>query len=163
MIRAPRYLAAVAALALICSVADAVGRAEKQPPAKPLDLNTASVEQLEQLPGVGPVTAKAIVRFRTKSGPFRRIEDLLAIRGITKRKLEKLRPYVTVAPAAPAKKNQLTKNQGFACHPERSEGSLRAFDFGFPRRKFSSIGEIAHKRRERFPRPTRPGESPWSV
>src|SRR5712692_4218050 len=98
MIRAPRYLAAVAALALICSVADAVGRAEKQPPAKPLDLNTATVEQLEQLPGVGPVTANAIVRFR-------RVEDLLAIRGITKRKLEKLRPYVTVAPAAPAKKS----------------------------------------------------------
>jgi competence ComEA-like helix-hairpin-helix protein len=104
MIRAPRYLVAVAALALICSVADAVGRAEKQPPAKPLDLNTATVEQLEQLPGVGPVTAKAIVRFRTKSGPFRRVEDLLAIRGITKRKLEKLRPYVTVVPPAPAKK-----------------------------------------------------------
>jgi competence ComEA-like helix-hairpin-helix protein len=103
-IRAPRYLAAVAALALICSVVDAVGRAEKQPPAKPLDLNTATVEQLEQLPGIGPVTAKAIVRFRTKSGPFRRVEDLLAIRGITKRKLEKLRPYVTVVPPAPAKK-----------------------------------------------------------
>ncbi len=105
MIRAPRYLAAVAALALICFVAGAVARAEKQPPAKPLDLNTATVEQLEQLPGVGPVTAKAIVRFRTKSGPFRRVEDLLAIRGITKRKLEKLRPYVTVAPAAPPKRS----------------------------------------------------------
>jgi competence ComEA-like helix-hairpin-helix protein len=104
-IRAPRYLAAVAALALICSVVDAVGRAEKQPPAKPLDLNTATVEQLEQLPGIGPVTAKAIVRFRTKTGPFRRVEDLLAIRGITKRKLEKLRPYVSVAPPAPAKKS----------------------------------------------------------
>ena len=104
MIRALRYLAAVAALALICSVADAVGRAGKQPPAKPLDLNAATVEQLEQLPGVGPVTAKAIVRFRTKSGPFRRVEDLLAIRGVTKRKLEKLRPYVTVVPPAPAKK-----------------------------------------------------------
>ncbi len=72
---------------------------KKQPPGKPLDLNTATVEQLQQLPGIGPTTAKAIVRFREKSGPFRRVEDLLAIRGITKRKLEKLRPYVTVEPA----------------------------------------------------------------
>lgn len=71
----------------------------KEPPAKPLDLNTATVEQLRQLPGIGPTTAKAIVRFREKSGPFRRVEDLLAIRGITKRKLEKLRLYITVQPA----------------------------------------------------------------
>jgi competence ComEA-like helix-hairpin-helix protein len=73
--------------------------AQKQPPAKPLDLNTATVEQLTQLPGVGPVTAKAIVDFRTKSGPFRRVEDLLAIRGITERRLKELRPYITVLPA----------------------------------------------------------------
>jgi competence protein ComEA len=79
--------------------------AGKQPPAKPLDLNTATIEQLEQLPGVGPTTAKAIVQFREKSGPFHRVEDLLAIRGITKKRLEKLRPYViVVAPAPPPKK-----------------------------------------------------------
>jgi competence ComEA-like helix-hairpin-helix protein len=76
------------------------GTAEKKPPAKPLDLNTATIEQLEQLPGVGPRTARDIVKFREKSGPFRRVEDLLAIRGITKRRLEKLRPYVTVVPPA---------------------------------------------------------------
>jgi competence ComEA-like helix-hairpin-helix protein len=80
------------------------GICDKQPPAKPLDLNTATVEQLEQLPGVGPRTAQEIVKFREKSGPFRRVEDLLAIRGITKHRLEKLRPYVTVTPpAAPPK------------------------------------------------------------
>lgn len=66
---------------------------------EPLDLNTATAEQLEKLPGIGPTTAKAIVRFREKSGPFRRVEDLLAIRGITKKKLEKIRPLVTVKEA----------------------------------------------------------------
>jgi competence ComEA-like helix-hairpin-helix protein len=76
--------------------------AQKKPPAKPLDLNTATVEQLTQLPGVGPVTAQAIVDFRKKSGPFRRVEDLLAIRGITDRRLKQLRPYVTVQPAKKA-------------------------------------------------------------
>ncbi len=80
------------------------GICDKQPPAKPLDLNAATVEQLERLPGVGPRTAQEIVKFREKSGPFRRVEDLLAIRGITKRRLERLRPYVTVTPpAAPPK------------------------------------------------------------
>ncbi len=74
----------------------AAQKAKKTPPAKPLDLNTATVEELQQLPEIGPTTAKAIVRFREKSGPFRRVEDLLAVRGITRRRLEKLRPYVTV-------------------------------------------------------------------
>ena len=78
----------------------AFGLADKQPPAKPLVLNTATIEQLEQLPGVGPRTAQDIVKFREKSGPFRRVEDLLAIRGITKRRLEKLRPYIVVTPPA---------------------------------------------------------------
>jgi len=42
--------------------------------------------------------AKAIVDFRQKSGPFRRVEELLAIRGITKQRLEKIRPYVKIVP-----------------------------------------------------------------
>jgi competence protein ComEA len=71
---------------------------QKAPPAAPLDLNSATVEQLEQLPGVGPTIAAAIVRFREKSGPLHRVDDLLAVRGVSKNKLEKLRPYVFVAP-----------------------------------------------------------------
>lgn len=71
---------------------------QKIPPAAPLDLNSATVEQLEQLPGVGPTIAAAIVRFREKSGPLHRVDDLLAVRGISKTKLAKLRPYVFVAP-----------------------------------------------------------------
>ena len=71
--------------------------AQKKPPGTPLDLNTATVEQLQQLPGIGPNTAQAIVRFRTKSGPFRRVEDLLAIHGISKKRLESLRPYISVS------------------------------------------------------------------
>lgn len=89
-------------LAVACAVAGA--QARKKPPAHPIDLNTATVEQLQELPGIGPGTAKAIVRFRGKSGPFRRVEDLLAVRGITKQRLGKLRPYVTVAPASAPKK-----------------------------------------------------------
>ena len=76
--------------------------AKKTPPAHPIDLNTATVKELEQLPGVGPTTAKAIVDFRTKAGRFRRVSDLLVIRGISDAKLKKMRPYITIGP--PAKK-----------------------------------------------------------
>jgi competence protein ComEA len=76
--------------------ASLAAQARKSAPPKPLDLNSATLEELQTLPGVGPTLAKSIINFREKSGPFRRVEDLLAIRGITKKKLEKLRPYVTV-------------------------------------------------------------------
>jgi competence protein ComEA len=81
---------------LLC-VAGAEGK--KKPPSTPLDLNSATSEQLEQLPGIGPSAAQAIVNFRTKSGPFRRVEDLLAIHGISQRKLDQIRPYVMVGAA----------------------------------------------------------------
>ena len=81
----------------------AAGNAKKTPPAVPLDVNTATAAQLEQVPGIGPATAKAIVQFRRKSGPFERIEDLLAIRGISTRKLEQIRPYVTISRPVPRK------------------------------------------------------------
>jgi competence ComEA-like helix-hairpin-helix protein len=77
--------------------------AQKNPPTAPVDVNTATVAQLQQLPGVGPAMANSIVQFRKKSGPFERIEDLLAIRGITSRKLERLRPYLTLSKPAPPK------------------------------------------------------------
>jgi len=72
--------------------------AKKTPPAHPIDINTATIKELEQLPGVGPTTAKAIVEFRTRSGRFRRVNDLLVIRGISESKLKKMRPYITIAP-----------------------------------------------------------------
>jgi competence ComEA-like helix-hairpin-helix protein len=74
----------------------------KQKPLHPIDLNVANQKELEELPGVGATTAKAILDFREKGGKFHRIEDLLAIRGISETKLQKMRPYITVAAAAPA-------------------------------------------------------------
>jgi competence protein ComEA len=88
-------LALCVALAF-CAAATAA--AQKKPPAAPLDLNSASAAQLATLPGVGASTAHAIVQFREKSGPFRRVEDLRAIQGISAAKLEKIRPYVMVIP-----------------------------------------------------------------
>jgi comEA protein len=91
----------VASTAAVLFLCFEIALAQKTPPAQPVNLNTATIAQLETLPGIGPNTAKSIVDFRNHSGPFQRVEDLLAIKGISKSKLEKLRPYVTVGPAAP--------------------------------------------------------------
>jgi competence ComEA-like helix-hairpin-helix protein len=77
-------------------------RAEKHPPSKPIDLNLANVKELEELPGVGPVMAQRIIDMRAKSGHFHRVEDLLAIRGISQKKLDAMRPYVSVSGPAPS-------------------------------------------------------------
>ena len=57
-------------------------------PAAPLDLNTATADQLDDLPGVGPATAAAIVAYRDEHGPFRAVEELLEVRGIGPAKLD---------------------------------------------------------------------------
>jgi competence protein ComEA len=62
----------------------------------PVDLNSATPEQLDALPGVGPATAKAIVDFRTRHGRFRTVDDLLSVPGIGPAKLANLKPRVRV-------------------------------------------------------------------
>jgi competence protein ComEA len=92
-----RRFCVIPGLALVLLLGISSGLAQKKPPAQPIDLNTATLDQLEQLPGIGPTTAKEIIQFRKKGGPFKRVEDLRAIHGISKSKLEKLRPYVFVS------------------------------------------------------------------
>lgn len=65
-------------------------------PVAPVDLNSATVEQLDALPGVGPVTAAAIVAWRSANGRFSTVDQLGEIDGIGPARLEKLRPLVRV-------------------------------------------------------------------
>lgn len=62
----------------------------------PVDLNSASVEMLDALPGIGPVLAGRIVAYRERHGPFHRLEDLLQVDGIGPRLLDRIRPLVVI-------------------------------------------------------------------
>ncbi len=65
-------------------------------PAQSVDLNQATLAELDALPGVGPTTAQAIVTYRDKHGPFRTVDDLTEVQGIGPTRLEHLRDLVQV-------------------------------------------------------------------
>ena len=68
---------------------------EKLLPAS-ININTASEKELQRLPQIGPAKAKLITEYRNKNGKFNNIEDLLKIKGIGKKTLEKLKPYLLI-------------------------------------------------------------------
>ena len=67
-----------------------------KPPDLPVELNSADLDDLESLPGVGPALARRILEERARQGRFGALEDLLAVRGIGPATLERLRPRVVV-------------------------------------------------------------------
>ncbi len=62
-----------------------------------LDLNTASLEDLIKIPGIGKVIAKNIIEYREKNGPFTSVDELLKVKGIGIKKLNQIKPYFTVS------------------------------------------------------------------
>lgn len=91
---------------LILCIAPPYSLAKKKPPARPVNLNTATSEELQQVPGIGPVTAEKILKMRKSYGHFKSVDDLLAIRGIGPKRLEKMRKYLTVGKINPPKTQQ---------------------------------------------------------
>jgi competence protein ComEA len=65
-----------------------------KPVPQPFNLNTATAAQIKTLPGAGDTMAAAIIHYREKNGPFRRVEDLLIIKGVSKQRLESWKPYL---------------------------------------------------------------------
>ncbi len=103
-----RALNVVALLMLGCvsfaSTAEAAGkRSAKSHVVGVLNLNAATVNQLDLLPGVGEKAAKRIVEFRTKT-PFARTEELVKVKGFGKKRFEKLKPFLAVAGPTTLKK-----------------------------------------------------------
>jgi competence protein ComEA len=64
----------------------------------PININTATAAELETLPGVGPATAARILEYRQKNGPFKKIEDLMNVRGIGEKTFLTLKPMIAVGP-----------------------------------------------------------------
>ncbi len=110
----------VAMLAL-CFAFAATLDATKKPPLKPVNINTASSEELQQVPGIGPVTAEKILQMRKSYGSFKSVDDLLSIKGIGKKRLEKMRRYLTVS--RPTAANKVPRPAVSASPPKKSEPS----------------------------------------
>jgi competence protein ComEA len=64
-------------------------------PASPVNLNTATVAQLDALPGIGKSTAQRIVEYRQKNGSFKKIEELMNVKGVGEKSFLKLKPLIT--------------------------------------------------------------------
>jgi comEA protein len=101
-------MAAIAAMALTTAMVGAQGKTAAPKAvaiaAAPVNLNTATVEQLATIPGIGPRMAERIIDYRQKSGGFKKVEDLMNVTGIGEKNFLKMRPLVTVTPAAGAGK-----------------------------------------------------------
>jgi competence protein ComEA len=75
-------------------------RAAAKPAATAIvNINTASAAELDALPGIGAKTAAVIVEYRQKNGPFKKIEELMNVRGIGEKNFLKLKPQLTVGAA----------------------------------------------------------------
>ena len=67
-----------------------------KPQTEVIDINKATADDFQKLPGIGRSLAKQIVAYREKYGPFKRVEDLMAIRGIGFKKWKQIKPYLKV-------------------------------------------------------------------
>ena len=76
--------------------------AAKATASSPVNLNTATQAQLETLPGIGAKAAAAILEYRQKNGNFKKIEDLMNVKGIGEKAFLKLKPLITVTQKADA-------------------------------------------------------------
>ena len=109
------YLILVAAATL--SIA---GSVEGAPPTGVVNINTATVDQLQLLPRVGPALAGRIVDFREANGEFRTVDEIVAVKGIGERSFENLEPFIVTSGATTlAEKVKV---------PRSNDGSPKAVD-----------------------------------
>jgi comEA protein len=105
----------LACLLILCCAAAVL--AKKKPPVHPINLNSASAAELQQVPGIGPSTAEKILQMRKSYGAFKSVDDLLAIKGIGPKRLEKMRKYLMIGKAPQSKKASTSAQAGTAKSP----------------------------------------------
>ncbi len=92
------YLAWALVVCLGLALAPTLASAQQAKPAaaEKINLNTATAEQLQTLPGIGPALAKAIIDHRTKSGKFKKIEEIINVKGMGEKKFLLIKDRLTV-------------------------------------------------------------------
>lgn len=88
----------VAAAPAVAADRGGVQAAAQAPAAPAINVNTATAGDLQKLPGVGPAMAARIIEYRDKNGGFKKVEDLMNVKGIGEKTFLKLKPLVTIAP-----------------------------------------------------------------
>ena len=83
-------------LGLVLSPATALAQKAKAASTEKVNINTATSEQLQTLPGIGPALAKTIIEHRTKNGKFSKIEELLNVKGVGEKKFQKIKDRLIV-------------------------------------------------------------------
>lgn len=97
-----RFITVALIAACFCFTAPLASQAAQEPvkvasvDVATININTATVKELQSLPGVGQVTAERIIAYRTEKGPFTAVDDLTKVKGIGKKSLEKIRELVSV-------------------------------------------------------------------
>ena len=99
--------------------------AKKKPPAHPININTASASELQQVPGIGPSTAQKILDTRKSYGAFKSVDDLLAIKGIGPKKLDKMRRYLTVGKPSSKKQSNSPQTAAAPAKPPPAKSSAK--------------------------------------
>jgi competence protein ComEA len=105
-----RSVFSIALLAVLVTVAAPISFAQTKTPSPAragttlapgatVNINTASAAELDALPGIGAKTAALIVEYRQKNGPFKKIEELMNVRGVGEKNFLKLKPQITVGAA----------------------------------------------------------------
>jgi competence protein ComEA len=97
----PKTAAVAAVLVLLAGLAPVFAQAKAG--AEKVNINTASAAELEKLPQVGPQIAKRIIDYRRESGAFKRIEDIMKVKGIGEKTFDRIKDLITVGSEAAAK------------------------------------------------------------
>ncbi|HYK91700.1 MAG TPA: helix-hairpin-helix domain-containing protein [Acidobacteriota bacterium] len=88
--------AVILCLGLLLTPVAALAQKGKSASTEKVNLNTATIEQLQTLPGIGPAMARRVIEYRTKVGKFTKIEEIINVKGIGEKRFQKIKDRLAV-------------------------------------------------------------------